>query len=399
MIIQIYPVECIQMASPPVTPNKKRCVMCREDKGRTAFIKDGDLCTKCRNTETNPLCLKRGSPSIWSSISPGARPRNSHVGDGSPSRFLTTSQSSSAIINPTTPLQYSYSQLPNSHPSEEKNISVKPSTNIVTLEHKIDLILESALEMERNQIQVAAIRAEMHKFLVELSHLNNNVAAEDEEKYAGLEALTVTIEQRFLSTRREISTLQETISGLKGEIINSRNIQRGALDETWRVEIDRREQMWQARMIEERKVWNERILEERKQWQQSLEHQNTQLQRTLQEGISHLRQESQKINNENRSMMHNPNCETSKISNSHPTLFNTQGSSSTLLSRSKPIDLGTTIVELNNLSIQPSRGPSVERGGSNSNVSTISANVISSSLVGAKPKPPNIIIKRPVVKI
>jgi hypothetical protein len=318
-------------------------------------------------------------------------------------------------------LQHSNSRLPNSPHSEEKSLSVKSDLNTKTLEHKIDLILESALEMERNQIQVAAIRTEMHKFLVELSHLNNNVAAEDDEKYSGLESLTVTIEQRFLSTRREILTLQETISGLRNEI----HQQHVAVEETWQVEIARREQMWQARMIEERKVWNERILEERKQWQQSLEQQNTQLQRTLQEGISQLRRESQRINHENLSMIQNPNCETSKISNSHPTLVNTQESSSTLLSRSKPTDLGTTIVGLNNLSIQPSRdplipstpqwvspalavrgtrdtlsrGPSAERGGCSSNVSTTSANITSSSLVGAKPKPPNIIIKRPVVRI
>ena len=307
----------------------------------------------------------------------------------------------SSILSPSPVSQ----QLQSLDIEEKKSSPREGSLNTKTLEHKIDLILESALEMERNQIQVAAIRTEMHKFLVELSHLNNNVAAEDDEKYSGLEALTVTIEQRFLQTHREILSLQETISGLKGEIINSRNVQRGALDETWRVEIDRREQMWQARMIEEREVWNQRILEERKQWQQSLESQNTQLQRTLQEGILQLRQESQRISNANRFM----------ISNSHPSVADT-----TLLSRSKPIGLETTIVKLHNLSIHDSRdhlplmtsrpqgvrdtltphsvlgsqGPSMERGVS-SNVSTTSAG----SLVSAKPKPPNIIIKRPVVKI
>ena len=377
------------MASPPVTPNKKRCVVCAEEKGRTAFIKDGDLCTKCRNTETNPLCLRRGSPSVWSSALPASPSSrvvpDQYIGGPGASRPMGPTRSSSS--SPARPQE-------NSTYSEEK--SLKPDLNTKTLEHKIDLILESALEMERNQIQVAAIRTEMHKFLVELSHLN--VAAEDDEKYSGLEALTVTIEQRFLATRREILSLQETISGLKGEIINSRNVQRGALDETWRVEIDRREQIWQTRMIEERKVWNERILEERKQWQQSLESQNTQLQRTLQEGISQLRQESQRISNASLSMMPSPNHETSKISNGHPSPVNTLEQSSTLLSRSEPLGLEMTVVGLNNLSIQPplgdtltphsvlkSRGPSTERGGS--------------SLVSARPKPPNIIIKRPVVKI
>ena len=386
--------------------------MCGEEKGRTAFIKDGDLCTKCRNTETNPLCLKRGSPSIWSSVS--LRPLGTISGAGELSSFCGTSPRvvpagrqdqylggpSSSIRNSPPVLQHSNLQLPNSPHSEEPNLSVRPtphggSINTQTLEHKIDLILESALEMERNQIQVAAIRTEMHKFLVELSHLNDNVAVADDEKYAGLDSLTATIEQRFLSTRREISTLQETISGLRSEI----HQQRVAVEETWRAEIARREQIWIDRMTEEKKVWNERILEERKQWQQSLEQQNTGLQRTLQEGIWQLRHESPRINNENLSLIQNPNCETSKISNSNPTVVNTQASSTTPLSRSKPIDLGTTIVRLNNLSIQPSRGPSAEQGGCSSNFPTISANIISSNLVGAKPKPPNIIIKRSVVKM
>ena len=372
--------------------------MCGEEKSRRAFIKEGDVCTKCRNTETNPLCLKRGSLSTWSSVSPLRKP-DPYMSGRSPNRLLTTSQSGSSIINSSR-----VSQLPNSPHSEEKNPSLRStphggSLNTKTLEHKIDLILESALEMERNQIQVAAIRTEMHKFLVELSHLNNNVAVEDDEKYSGLESLTVTIEQRFLQTHREISTLQETISSLKGEITNSKNIQRGTLDEIWRVELDRREQIWQARMIEERKVWNERLLEERKQWQQSLEQQNTQLQRTLQEGISQLRQEFQKSNSERHAVIQNRTPEISRIVghpaaspsepsstiNTPPIGLNTQGSSQTSLSQSKAPGLGATSIALK-------KPPT-------SHSSATSANPASISSLSLKPKPPNIIIKRSVVKI
>lgn len=371
------------MASPSVTPNKKRCVVCGEEKGRTAFIKDGDLCTKCRNTETNPLCLRRGSASTWSSVSPGpSTPRvvssvrpDQYMGSGSPNRLPTASQSSSSIRNSPPILQYSYSQLPSSPHSEESNLSAKPSTNIVTLEHKIDLILESALEMERNQIQVAAIRAEMHKFLVELSHLNNNVAVEDDEKYSGLEALTVTIEQRFLSTRREISTLQDTISSLRSEIRQDSE----ALEETMRVETARREQIWLDRVTEERKFWNERILEERKQWQQSLEQQNALLQKTLQEEISQLRQESPRL-----AVIQNHSSNTPKIIN-QLALPKTQES----LSQSKVPDLATGSVGLNSLSTQPPSSQSLGKSG----------NTVTLSLIGVKPKPPNIVIKRAVVKM
>lgn len=254
-------------------------------------------------------------------------------------------------------------------------MSVQPSINIGTLEHKIDLILESALEMERNQIQVAAIRAEMHKFLVDLSQLNNNVAAEDEEKYSGLEALTVTLEQRFLSTRREISTLQDTISNLRSEIRQHSD----ALEDTWRVETARREQIWIDRVTEEKKFWNERMLEERKQWQQSLEQQNAQLQRTLQEGISQLRQESPRL-----AVIQNHSSNTPKIIN-QLALPKTQAS----FSQSKVPDLATRSVGLNSLSTPPSSSQSLVKSG----------NTVSLSLIGVKPKPPNIVIKRAVVKI
>lgn len=370
------------MASPPVTPNKKRCAVCAEEKGRTAFIKDGDLCTKCRNTETNPLCLKRGSPSVWSSALP-ASPSSRVVPDRRPDQYMGGPGASIRSSPPV--LQHSNSRLPNSPHSEEKSLSVKStphggSLNTKTLEHKIDLILESALEMERNQIQVAAIRTEMHKFLVELSHVNNNVAAEDDEKYSGLESLTVTIEQRFLSTRREILTLQETISGLRNEI----HQQHVAVEETWQVKTARREQIWIDRLTEERRIWHERMLEERKQWQQSLEQQNAELQNTLQEGISQLRQESQRSDTERLSVIQNRTSESPKIvgdpaaHGGHPSLCE-----------------GSAVINTQTSSLQSK----VPGGGATSHSSATSADPVSRTPISLKPKPPNIIIKRSVVQI
>ena len=372
------------MASPVVTPNKKRCVMCQQEKGSTAFIKDGDLCTKCRNTETNPLCLKRGQPPIWSSTSPQR---------GSPNRLLGMNQSDSSIINNSSVLQHPIFRLTNSAQLEEKNVLVTPNIDAKTLEHKVDLILESTLEMERNQIQVASIRSEMHKFLVDLSHLNNNVEPEEDQKYQGLDSLAATMEQHFVSTRNEISTLQETISTLKDEIMSSISQRSKALEDSWGLEIERREQIWQARLIEERKARNERILEERKQWQQCLEQQNVQLQQILQEDMKHWRQEYLRFNTEMFSRIENRTSETLKVlaqpvinTNSSP--VNTLGSSNISVSQSKPPDLGSIFVGRNNLSIEPSNSPAL----------AVPLNSVPRNPMSIKPKPPIISIKRPVVK-
>jgi hypothetical protein len=370
------------MASPVVTPKKKTCVMCQEEKGRTAFIKDGDLCTKCRNTETNPLCLKRGQPPTWSSVLSPARKSDPHIGSGTPSRLLATS------------VQHSKSQLTNSSPLEEKNMLVTSDTSVKTLEHKIDLMLESVLEMERNQIQVASIRSEMHKFLVELSHLNNNAEPEEDQKYAGLDSLTATMEQRFVSMRNDISSLQATISTLGSEIMSSISQHSKAIEDSWKVEAERREQIWQDRLMEERRVWNERFVEERKQWQQYMQQHTFQLHHMLQEGMKQSRQEYHRSNSETFLRTENRTSETSNVlsppvTNTDSSSVNTGGSSNTSVSLSTVPALGIISVGMNNLSIEPFT----------SQVLAIPLNSVLETPMSIMHKPPKIIIKRPVVKI
>jgi hypothetical protein len=313
------------MTSPVVTPKKKTCVMCHEEKGRTAFIKDGDMCTKCRNTETNPLCLKRGQPPTWTSVSPQR---------GSPNRLSTMPQSSSSIINNSSVLQHSNSRSANSSQLEEKNALITPNVSAKTLEHKVDLILESTLEMERNQLQVASIRSEMHKFLVDLSHLNNNNAEpEEDQKYGGLDSLSATMEQRFVSTRNDISSLQGTISTLRSEIISSISQHTKAVEDSWRVESERREQIWQARVMEERRDWNERLMEERKQWQQYMQQQTFQLHQILQENMKQLRQQYQILPRTENQSSETTRVLNQSISNTNLRIVNSSGSSNTLVSQ------------------------------------------------------------------
>ncbi len=359
------------MDSPVVTPKKKTCVMCHEEKGRTTFIKNGDMCTKCRNTETNPVCLKRGQPPIWTSVSPQR---------GSPNRLSSVSQSSSSIVNNSSFLQHSNSRLTNSSQLEEKNTVVTPNISGKTLEHKIDLILESTLEMERSQVQIASIRSEIHKFLVDLSYLNN-VPSDEEQKYSGLDSLAATMEQRFVSTRNNIAALQGTVSTLRSEIASMIDQHSKAIEDTWRVETERREQIWQDRLIEERRVWNERLMEERKQWQQYMQQQTFQLHQILQANMKQLRQEYHTA-----PRTENLSSETSRVlnpsmSNTNLRIVHSPGSSKRSVSQSTVPVLEVVSAEMSRLSI----------GASTSLAPVISSNSRSSI------KPPRISIKGTVV--
>jgi hypothetical protein len=369
------------MTSPVVTPKKKTCVMCHEEKGRTAFIKDGDLCTKCRNTETNPLCLKRGPPSTWSSTPPSSRRSDLPRDSESPNRSLSLNGSNS-------PTTSSSSRSPPiiSSQSEEKSMCVISSIDTRIFEHKIDLILESTLEMERKQIQVASIRSEMHKFLVDLSHLNN-VPSGEEQKYSGLDSLAVTIDQHFVSTRSSISALQGSISTLRGEIAGMIGQHSKAIEDTWRVETERREQIWQARVMEERRIWNERLMAERQQWQQCMQQQTFQLNQILQENMRQWRQEyhtlprTESWSSEAAGLLGQP------VINTNSSSVNTQGLNNASLSQPKSCDVRTISVGLSNLSTASSSPQS--RAAPANPILRGSTNI----------KPPSIIIKRSVVKM
>jgi chromosome segregation ATPase len=235
---------------------------------------------------------------------------------------------------------------------------VTTSVDTGTLQHKIDLILESTLEMERKQIQVASIRSEMHKFLVDLSHLNN-APPEEDEKYESLDSLIATMEQRFVSTKNDISALQRSISTLKCEIGSMIGQHSKAIEHSWRIESERREQIWQDRLMEERGVWNERLMEERKQWQQYMRQHTFQLDHMLKENMKQWRQEYCRSNTEMLSRVENRTFEMSEVlgqpvNNIDHSPANIQGSSNTSVSQPTVPTVGIISVGMSNLSIEAS---------------------------------------------
>src|ERR1700722_8484309 len=73
-----------------VTPKKKICVSCRQEKGSTAFARGADQCTKCRNNKGNQSRQKSSGLSLLSCFS-GAPP--------TPQAFLQSPIASRTLIN------------------------------------------------------------------------------------------------------------------------------------------------------------------------------------------------------------------------------------------------------------------------------------------------------------
>jgi hypothetical protein len=271
------------MASPNHLSRKKLCVYCHIEKGHSAFLKDGDLCTKCRNKTTNPHTLKSATPPIWSSA-----PINGSIRPHDPRSPFSNSLGSS---NPDfeTPPRPSISGSRNNHSTPCKpdfqpslsNISalspsiIMPSDpKIKELEHKIDLILEGTLELERKQMtQVSAIRSEMHKFLVDLSHMNPDSLEQvnlpvDDAKTSAVDNLSTIMLDNFTIIRTELSKLQNEVSDLKKVTSQDRE----SFESMSKNELHNINNFWYGKMLSEKKEMEARFAIERQEWQNQQSH-------------------------------------------------------------------------------------------------------------------------------
>ena len=143
----------------------------------------------------------------------------------------------------------------------ESNLTHRSSEIETTsgIDHKIDLILESALEVERKQIaQINLIRDEMQKLVEDLGG--------EKEEY--IDRLTNAADEKF-------GLITQIISDLRHQVANQGTMVRGVFEQElqaretqWLKQLELREAAWYTKLREIQTASNDLVTNSIKEWQQ-----------------------------------------------------------------------------------------------------------------------------------
>lgn len=252
------------MTSLALTPKRKRCSSCNQAKGSSAFIKSGEVCTKCRNGATNPRALKSSGWSCFSTQT--GTPQRSIL--QSPQRPMSEDSSlNGALLSEDEAIAAISTESRERSTSEplESNLAHR-SSEIETkseIDHKIDLILESTLEVEKKQTtQVDLLRDEMQKVVLHL------VEKSEEEKEEYIDRLANAADEKF-------DLITQTISDLRHQVASQATMIREAFEQElqikeaqWLKQLELQEAAWCTKLGEIQTVSNDLIAKGQKEWQE-----------------------------------------------------------------------------------------------------------------------------------
>ena len=248
------------MTSLALTPKRRRCSSCNQPKGSSAFIKSSEVCTKCRNGATNPRALKSSGWSCFSTQT--GTPQRSIL--QSPQRPISDDSSLKGSL-----LSEDEAIAARSTESRERSTSEPLESNLTHrsseietksgIDHKIDLILESSLELEKKQIaQINVIQDEMRRLVDEFGG--------EKEEY--IDRLANAADEKFDLITQAISDLGHQVAN-QGTMIRDVFEQELQAKETqWLKQLELREAAWYTKMSEIQTVSKDLITQAQKEWQQ-----------------------------------------------------------------------------------------------------------------------------------
>lgn len=220
------------------------------------------MCTKCRNGATNPRTLKSSGWSCFSTQT--GTPQRSIL--QSPQRPMSEDSSlNGALLSEDEAIAAISTESRGRSTSEplESNLSHR-SSEIETkseIDHKIDLILESTLEVEKKQTtQVDLLRDEMQKVVLHL------VEKSEEEKEEYIDRLTNTADEKF-------DRVTQTILDLRHQVASQATMIREAFEQElqikeaqWLKQLELQEAAWCTKLGEIQTVSNDLVTQSRKEW-------------------------------------------------------------------------------------------------------------------------------------
>ena len=218
-------------------------------KGTKAFIKNGELCLKCRNLATNPRSLNFFGSSCFSART------------GTPERSILQSPQRPEPEDSSLRKSLLHSNdgvIDSAQVSEEsKTLDIRAESTTPGVENasgigqKIDLILESTLDIEKKQlIHIDSIRDGVQKLVVDL------LRKFDDDKVEYIEALTKTTASQVAMA---ISELQNRITDPAQTISQLWQQEHRAQETEWTKILELRETEWTRRFELREAEWTRRF--------------------------------------------------------------------------------------------------------------------------------------------
>ena len=280
-----------KMTSLALTPKRKTCSSCNQPKGSSAFIKSSEVCTKCRNSGTNPRPLKSSGWSCFSTQT--GTPQRSIL--QSPQRPMSEDSSlNGSLLSEDEAIAARSTESRERSTSEplESNLTHRSSEIETTsgIGHKIDLILESTLEVEKKQIaQINLIRDEMRRLVLDL------VADFGAEKEEYIDRLANAADEKFGLITQTISDLRHQVADQATMIREGFEQELQAKEIQWLKQLEHREAAWYTKISEIQTASKDLITQARKEWRQDSDAEKQEFQHRLHSEKESLELERQRL--------------------------------------------------------------------------------------------------------